>query len=82
MFENMITISSACSFAAFDNNSKKLTSSLVTIGEGTTIVCNQDELNTSGRDVAFISTRVALVALLKSKGIKNDDGTEITEEIV
>ena len=80
MFENMITISSACSFAAFDNNSKKLTSSLVTIGEGTTIVCNQDELNTSGRDVAFISTRVALVALLKSKGIKNDDGTEITEE--
>ena len=81
MFENMITISSACSFAAFDNNSKKLTSSLVTIGEGTTIVCNQDELNTSGRDTAFLSTRAALVTFLKGNGIKNDDETEIMEEI-
>ena len=78
----MITISTPCVFAAYDNTTKKLTSSIITIGEGTTIVCNQDELNTSGRDVAFVSTRVALVALLKSKGIKNDNGTEITEEIV
>lgn len=80
MFENMITISSACSFATFDNNGKKLTSSIVTIGEGTTILCNQDELNTAGRDCAFFATRAALVAHLKGKRIKNSDNTEITEE--
>ena len=78
----MITISTPCSFAAYDTNTKKLTSSIITIGEGTTIICNQDELNTSGRDTAFLSTRIALVAFLKGKGIKNDDGTEITEEIL
>ena len=77
----MITISTPCSFAAYDSNTKKLASSIITIGEGTTIICNQDELNTSGRDTAFHSTRSALVAFLKGKGIKNDNGTEITEEI-
>ena len=76
----MITISSACSFAAFDNNNKKLTSALITVGEDTTIICGQDELNTAGRDCAFFATRAALVAHLKGKGIKNSDGTEITEE--
>ena len=78
----MITISTPCSFAAYDNNTKKLTSSIITIGEGTTIVCNQDELNTPGRDTAFLSTRSALVTFLKGKGIKNDDGTEIMEETI
>ena len=77
----MITISTPCSFAAYDNNTMKLTSPIVIIGEGTTIICNQDELNTSGRDTAFLSTRADLVTFLKGKGIKNDDGTEITEEI-
>ena len=43
-------------------HTKKLTSSIITIGEGTTIICNQDELNTPGRDTAFLFT--------KSKGLK------------
>ena len=49
----MITISTPCSFAAYDSNTKKLASSIITIGEGTTIICNQDELDTSGRDTAL-----------------------------
>jgi beta-lactamase superfamily II metal-dependent hydrolase len=76
----MITISAACSFAAYDNNTKKLTSSIITIGEGATILCNQDELNVSGKDTAFFANRAALVAHLKSKNIKNSDDTEITED--
>lgn len=50
----MITISTTCSFAAYDNNTKKLASSIIIVGAGTTLLCNQDELNVSGKDTAFL----------------------------
>jgi hypothetical protein len=81
----MITISTACSFAAYSSEEKILQSAIVTIGEGATIICNQDEKKDSNGkimkgDVVFFSNRAALVSHLKSKNIKNADNTEITEE--
>lgn len=75
----MITISTPCCFAAYSSAEKKLESTIITIGEGTTIICNADEKTTKS-DTAFFPTRIQLVTFLKSKNVKNADGTEITED--
>lgn len=76
----MITISTPCSFAAYDASDKKLTSSIITIGEGATIISGADSPAVNN-DLIFCDCRESLVAQLKSKGVKNSDGSEIIEEL-
>lgn len=74
----MITISAACCFASHNTDTKKLTSSIIEIGEGTTIISNADSPALHG-DVAFYGTRKDLIARLRVLTIKNDDGSEIID---
>jgi hypothetical protein len=78
----MITISVPCTFAAYNAKTGKLESSIITIGENTTILCNQDELKVPDKNTIFMATKSALITELKAKSIKNDDGTEITEKAI
>lgn len=78
----MITISVPCTFAAYNSKTGKLESSIITIGKDTTICCNQDELKVPDKNTIFMATKTALISELKARLIKNDDETEITEEIV
>jgi len=78
----MITISAPCSFAAYNSETKKLESSIITITENTTISCNQDELKVSNKNTIFTATRAELIVALNNLLITNDDGTAITEEII
>jgi hypothetical protein len=75
----MITISTPCSFASYDSSTKRLTSSIVTIGENTTIISGADAVAVNN-DVMFCDCRENLVTQLKAAGVKESDGTEIIEE--
>lgn len=77
----MITISTPCSYASYDAATKKLTSSIITIGEGATIVSGADAPAVNN-DVIFCDCRATLVTDLKALGVKNEDGTEIFEDEV
>jgi len=74
----MITISAPCSFASYNVSTKKLTSSIITIGENTTIMSGADAASTNN-DVMFYENRATLIAELKAKGITEDDGSEIID---
>lgn len=76
----MITISAPCSFAAYNSDTKKLESSIITITENTTISCNQDELKVSNKNTVFAATKAELITFLNSISITNDDGSIITNE--
>mgnify|MGYP000857589814 CR=1 FL=1 len=76
----MITISTACSYANYDLGTKKLTSAIITIGDGASIVSGADAPVVNG-NVMFCSCYSNLVTDLKALGITNSDGTEIMEEI-
>lgn len=76
----MITISTPCSFASYDAKTKKLTSSIITIGENTTIISGADAVSVNN-DVMFCESREKLVADLKALSVKESDGTEIFEEV-
>ena len=77
----MITISTPCSFASYDASTKKLTSSIITIEENTTIISGADAVSLNN-DVIFCDCRANLVASLKAKGVKESNGGEIIEEIL
>lgn len=63
----MITISTPCSYASYDAATKKLTSSIITIGEGATIVSGADAPAVNN-DVIFCDCRATLVTDLKALG--------------
>ena len=76
----MITISTPCCFASYNVNTKRLTSSIIEIGENTTILSNADSPSVNG-DVAFYGTRSDLISRLNTLGVKNEDGTDIIDLI-
>lgn len=75
----MITISTPCAFASYCAATKRLTSSIIEIGENTTITSGADAPSVNG-NVELFDTKTNLIADLKAKGIKNQDGSEITED--
>jgi hypothetical protein len=77
----MITISAACSFASYDASTKRLTSSIVTIDDNTTIISNSDEAKVNG-DVMFCADRAKLITDLTALGIKESDGTELISFVI
>lgn len=76
----MITISTPCCFASYDVSTKKLTSSIISINENTTIISGADAPNVNN-DVIFCSDRGSLISKLKAKNVKNQDDSEILEEL-
>ncbi|HLE06781.1 MAG TPA: hypothetical protein VI790_05475 [Candidatus Nanoarchaeia archaeon] len=74
----MIEIKVPCSFAAYDASTKKLESSIVTIGVNTSICCFQDELKDANKHILFTENVDKLITDLNVIGIKNNDGTELT----
>ena len=77
----MITISTPCSFASYDAATKKLTSSIVTIGEGTTIVSGADAVALNN-DVLFCDCRESLITQLKALNVTESDGSPLIEVVV
>jgi len=72
----MLTISTQCAFASYDAATKKLTSSIVLIGENTTILSGADAPAVNG-NVSLCDTLVNLIADLNSRGVTNSDGSTI-----
>lgn len=75
----MITISASCCFAAYNSETKELESSIITIDEFTTIVCNADEKKTKS-DTIFCATRSSLVTQLNAKSVTYSDKTPILDD--
>lgn len=78
----MITISVPCTFAAYNSETKKLESSIITIGKDTTICCNQDELKTPFKNTIFTATKTELITALTIMAVKNDDNSELIDDSV
>lgn len=78
----MITISVPCTFAAYNSETKKLESSIITIGKDTTILCNQDELKVANKNTIFTATKTELITALTALTIKNDDGTALIDDSI
>ena len=76
----MITISVPCTFAAYNSETKKLESSIITIEKDTTICCNQDELKVANKNTIFTATKTELITALTALTIKNDDGTALIDD--
>lgn len=76
----MITISTPCCFASYNISTKQLTSSIITIDENTTIISGADAVNVNN-DVIFCADRNNLMLRLKEKGIKNNDNSELIDEL-
>lgn len=72
----MITISTQCAYASYNSLTKKLTSSIILIGENTTIVSGADAPAVNG-NVSLCDSLVNLVADLQAKGVTNEDGSQI-----
>ena len=72
----MITISTKCAYASYNASTKRLTSSIITIDENTTIVSNADEpaLNS---DVMFCADRETLITDLTALGVTESDGSAL-----
>lgn len=72
----MITISTRCAFASYNADTKLLTSSIILIGDNTTIMSGADAVSVNG-NVSLCDTLVNLVSDLNARGVRNSDGTTI-----
>jgi len=72
----MLTISTQCAFASYNADTKLLTSSIILIGDNTTIMSGADAVSVNG-NVSLCDTLANLVADLNSRGVKNSDGSTI-----
>lgn len=78
----MITISAPCTFAAYNSDTKKLESSIITIDKDTTICCNQDELKIANKNTIFTAKKSDLITALSALAIKNDDGSALIDDSI
>jgi len=77
----MIEIKVPCSFAAYNLDAKVLESSIITIGEKTSICYFGDELKDPNKHVIFCETCDKLITDLTTLGIKNSDNSVITKPV-
>lgn len=72
----MLTISTQCAFASYDAATLKLTSSIILIGENTSIMSGADAVSVNG-NVSLCDCLANLVADLIARGVTNSDGSVI-----